>query len=281
MTSSQKHPSEQVANISAEEAIRLFSDYLRVTGVAHTGPEPQGDPRLVGKRLGLLNGSSWITLWANYFGRMYLPGVHLVNAGNEAVQINFMEAHSSGLPSIPLENISAFKRYALDLVELGHVNAVLITCSTMNRAYPVVQETLRPHGVPVYQIDRPMMERAVDHGGRILVIATHGPTVDSTQTLLREVAEETGREVSMTGALVEDAWDCLARGEVEQHNAILANAIRSYMQKEEIGCVVLAQLSMTVFLLSHPDPVKEFGIPVFTSGQCGFEAVREALVSKS
>ena len=118
------------------------------------------------------------------------------------------------------------------------------------------------------------------HGGRILVIATHGPTVESTQALLREVAGEAGLAVSMSGALVEEAWDCLARGEVEQHNAILAKTIRNSMQKEEIGCVVLAQLSMTIFLLSHPDPVKEFGVPVFTSGQCGFEAVREVLVSK-
>jgi hypothetical protein len=269
------------SDLSAAEAIRLFSDYLRVTGVAHTGQEPQGDPCLVGKRLGLLNGSSWITLWANYFGRMFIPGVHLINTGNEAVQINFMEAHSAGLPSPPIENLTAFKRYAIDLVELGHVDAVLITCSTMNRAYPLVREALSPYGIPVYQIDRPMMESAVHHGGRILVIATHGPTVESTQALLREVAGEAGQPVSLSGALVEEAWDCLARGEVEQHNAILANTIRDYMKKDEIGCVVLAQLSMTVFLLSHPDPLKEFGVPVFTSGQCGFEAVRDALVSKS
>jgi aspartate/glutamate racemase len=252
-----------------------------VTGVAHTGPEPQGDPRLVGKRLGLLNGSSWITLWANYFGRKYLPGVHLVNAGNEAVQINFMEAHSTGLPALPAKNLSAFKRYAIDLVELGHVHAVLITCSTMNRAFPQVQEALKPYGIPVYQIDRPMMESAVHHGGRILVVATHGPTVDSTLALLREVADEAGLAVSMSGALVEDAWGCLARGEVEQHNAILAETIRSHVQKEKIGCVVLAQLSMTIFLLSYPDPMKEFGVPVYTSGQCGFEAVQEALVAIS
>ena len=38
-----------------------------------------------------------------------------------------------------------------------------------------------------------MMERAVEHGGRILVLATHGPTVESTQALLREVAAETGQ----------------------------------------------------------------------------------------
>jgi hypothetical protein len=281
MTSGRANQTNQDANLSPDEAIRLFSDYLRVTGVAHTGPEPHGDPRLVGKRLGLLNGSSWITLWANYFGRLYLPGVHLVNAGNEAVQINFMEAHSAGMLSLPAANLSAFKRYALDLVELGHVDAVLITCSTMNRAYPQVREALRPSGVPVHQIDRPMMERAVDHGGKILVIATHGPTVESTQTLLREVAGATGRQVSMTGMLVEEAWNCLAKAEVEEHNDILAKTIRNHIKAEELGCVVMAQLSMTVFLLSHPDPIKEFGIPVYTSGQCGFEAVREALLSKS
>jgi hypothetical protein len=266
---------------SEAEALQLFSDYLRVTGVAHTGPELQGDPRLVGKRLGLLNGSSWITLWANYFGRKYLPGVHLVNAGNEAVQINFMEAHAAGLPDLPPANLAAFKRYALDLAELGHVDAVLITCSTMNRAYPQVREALQPFGIPVHQIDRPMMARAVEHGGRVLVIATHGPTVKSTQALLRELASELGQPVSMSGVLVEAAWEALARGEVEQHNAILAKTIRDQMKLDKIGCVVLAQLSMSVFLLSFPDPMKEFGIPVFTSGQCGFEAMREVLASKA
>ncbi|TRZ49971.1 hypothetical protein D4S03_07520 [bacterium] len=280
MNSGQEDPSEQDMNITSAEAIHLFSDYLRVTGVAHTGQEPHGDPRLIGKRLGLLNGSSWITLWANYFGHIYLPGVHLINVGNEAVQINFMEAHSAGLSFLPAENLAAFERYARDLVELGHVDAVLITCSTMNRAYPQVSKALRHYKVPVYQIDRPMIERAVDHGGRVLVIATHGPTVESTKALLREVAGDSSGVVSMTGLLVEEAWGCLAKGNVEEHNAILAKSIRDHLRTEEISCVVLAQLSMTVFLLSYPDPIKEFGIPVYTSGQCGFEAVREALVFK-
>jgi hypothetical protein len=281
MTSKRTTSTNQNTNLPAADAIRLFSDYLRVTGVAHSNPEPYGDPRLVGKRLGLLNGSSWISLWANYFGHIYLPGVHLVNVGNEAVQINFMEAHSAGLPSLPAANLSAFKHYAIDLAKLGHVDAVLITCSTMNRAYPLVQEALRPYGVPVYQIDRPMMERALEHAGKILVVATHGPTVDSTMALLSEVAGETGRSVNVEGALVEKAWDCLANADVEQHNAFLAETIRRHVHAREISCVVLAQLSMTVFLLSHPNPIKEFGIPVFTSGQCGFEAVRDALKSKN
>jgi hypothetical protein len=275
------YPLEQPGELSNAEALRLFSDSLRVTGVAHTGPEPHGDARLLGKRLGLLNGSAWITLWANYFGRMYLPGVHLVNAGNEAVQINFMEAHASGSPDLPEANLAAFQRYALDLVSLGHVQAVLITCSTMNRAYPLVQAALQPYGVPVLQIDRPMMQRATRQPGQVLVIATHGPTVESTQALLREVAAESGQPVRMTGALVEPAWQALANGQVQAHNAILAETIRKKIQEQEIGCVVLAQLSMSIFLLSHPDPEKEFGIPVYTSGQCGFEAMRDLLAARA
>jgi aspartate/glutamate racemase len=267
------------AAVSKNEAVQLFSDYIRVTGVAHTGPEPQGDPRLIGKRLGLLNGSSWISLWSNYFGRMFLPGVHLVNTGNEAVQINFMEAHAEGLKTPPQANIAAFQRYAVDLAELGHVNAVLITCSTMNRAYPLVQEALRPYSIPVYQIDRPMMEQAVKHGGRILVIATHGPTVESTKALLQEVARATNHKLDTSGAVVEEAWTALSKGEIEEHNFHLAGTIRQHIKRESVGCIVLAQLSMTVFLLSYPDPISEFGVPIFTSGECGFKAIREVLAT--
>ncbi len=83
--------------------------------------------------------------------------------------------------------------------------------------------------------------------------------------------------MSFSGLTVESAWHKLAEGDIEGHNHTLATAIRAHTQTETIGCVVLAQLSMTVFLLSYPDPVTEFGVPVFTSGQCGFEYVRELL----
>lgn len=259
---------------------RWFSETVRLTGVAHTGPEKTGHSALLGKRLGLINGSSWVTPWANYFGRLYLPGVHLINVGNEAVQINFMTAHEHGLPVPPQSNIDAFVRYARDLAELGHVHAILITCSTMNRSYPAVQEAMQPYDIPVVQIDRPMMERAVRQGGRTLVIATHGPTVASTQALLRETAASAGTRLDFAGETVEAAWQCLAEGDVAQHNQLLAQAIRSTQAHTPIDSVVLAQLSMTIFLLSYPDPIAEFGVPVFTSGQCGFEALASILAAK-
>ena len=270
---------QALARMDSAETIRLFSDYLRVTGVTHIDAGTGGDPKLNGRRLGLLNGSSWITLWANFFGRVYLPGANLINAGNDAVQINFMQAHQSGQVVPPRKNIETFTRYALDLVELAQVEAVLITCSTMNRAFLDVRRALEPSGVPVFQIDKPMMERAITYGGKVLVVATHGPTVENTLALLRETAAELGRPVSYSGLTVEAAWHDLAIGDIESHNRHLAEAIRQRMQSEQIGCVVLAQLSMTIFLLSFPDPVTEFGVPVFTSGECGFEFVREFLLN--
>jgi aspartate/glutamate racemase len=257
------------------DPIELFNQYLKVTGVAHIDPEPQGEPLLIGKRLGLLNGSSWVTLWSNYFGRLYLPGAHLINVGNEAVQVNFMEAHQADEPTPPQSNIEAFVRYAKDLADLGHVDSILITCSTMNRSYQAVQAAVN---VPVVQIDRPMMEEAVREGGRILVVATHGPTVDSTQALLMETAEELGREISFSGLTCEEAWDHLAVGDVVKHNSALSESIQIALVEEDINCIVLAQLSMTVMLLTHPDPIQSFGVPLFTSGKSGMQYMRKLLI---
>ena len=268
-----------MTGLELSDAIRLFSEYLRATGVAHLGPERHGDPGLVGKRLGLVNGSSWITLWANYSGRLYLPGVHLVNMGNEATQLNFMEAYRQGLLCPPRLNIDAFVRYARDLVELAHVDAVLITCSTMNRAYPELQAALAPQGVPVIQIDQPMMEQAVAYGGTVLVVATHGPSVRSTQALLEETAVRYRQGVKLAGLTVDTAWECLGIGDVRGHNEVLAEAIRASLRQEAVDSVVLAQLSMAVILFSVPDPTAEFGVPVLISAQSGFGRVREVLKS--
>jgi Asp/Glu/hydantoin racemase len=259
------------------DPIELFSMYMSTTGVPTLADLPCGEPALAGKKLGIVNGSSWITLWTNYFGRKLLPGVKLVNVGNDAVQLNFMAAHRGGRPCPPQVNIDLFVRYAEQLVELAGVDAILISCSTMNRAAGAVRRAMASRGVPVVQIDEAMMEQAVSGGGRVLVVATHGPTVGSTQALLDETARRLGRTVSFCGATVEEAFDLLGAGEVRAHNEAIARAIRGKAAEERIDVAVLAQLSMTVFKLSYPDCEGEFGLPVLTSGETGFARVRDVL----
>ena len=267
-------------NINNIDPKKLFGEYMRITGIPSLKDEPGEVPEWKGKRLGVINGSNWVSLWSTWFGKKILPGVKVINAGNEAVQLNFMDAHAKGDPCPPQINIDLFCRYAKDLYDLYQVDALLISCSTMNRAYTQVQEYMKPYGIPVIQIDEAMMEEAVTTEGKILVVATHGPTVKSTQDLLRETAGKMGKRVNFAGVTVEEAFELLGEGKIDEHNEIIANAIRSAQLKEKIDIVVLAQLSMSVFSFSYPDPVKEFGIKVLNSGETGFYKARRILREK-
>jgi aspartate/glutamate racemase len=264
-------------NSNTLDPIRLFGEYMKLTGVPTISPAEGTDPALSGKKLGVVNAASWPSLWATYFGRKILPGVKIINVGNEAVQLNFMTAHHRGEVCPPQVNIDATERYARDLYELYNVDAVLLTCSTMNRAFRQVREAMKEFNVPVVQIDEAMMEEAVATGGRILVVATHGPTVKSTQSLLQETADRLGKQVNFTDATVEAAFERLGEGDIAAHNEIIADAIRRVQQSEPVDMVVLAQLSMSTFIFSYPDPIAEFGVPVLNSGETGFRRAGEVL----
>jgi len=257
--------------------IDLFSMYMKVVGVPTLEDLPCDDPALKGKKLGIVNGASWILLWTNYFGRLMLPGVKLINVGNEAVQLNFMKAHQRGEPCPPQINIDLFAEYAKQLIYLYGVDAIMISCSTMNRAASAVREAMAKYSVPVIQIDEAMMEEAVNYGGKILVVATHGPTVKNTQVLLEETAQRLNKNVSYSGVTVEEAFHFLGKGNIIEHNEIIAEAIRNKIKQEKISIVVLAQLSMSIFKLSYSDCIKEFGVPVLTSGETGFKRAGKIL----
>ena len=66
-------------------------------------------------------------------------------------------------------------------------------------------------------------------------------------------------------------------GDIQLHNDIIAAAIRNAGAEGPIDRVVLAQLSMSVFTMSYPDPVSEFGVPVLCSGDEGFRRTAEVL----
>ncbi len=259
------------------DPVRLFSQYMHVTGVPSLVDESGPDPKLSGKRLGVINGASWISLWSTYFGKKYLPGVKIINIGNEAIQLRFMSAFNEGNKCPPYENIELFCRYAKELFDLAKVNAILISCSTMNRAFTKVSQKMSKFNIPVIQIDQPMMEKAIGLGKRILVIATHGPTMENTSRLLEETAFHTKKEIEITGVLIKDAFDMLGKGKILKHNLCIAEQIRKVKSQKEIDVVVLAQFSMSVFTFTFPDPKKEFGINVLDSAKAGFQRVAEVL----
>lgn len=262
------------------DPIQFFGNYMRVMGVPTLDYEPSSISALEGKKLGVINGSNWISLWSMWFGKQILPGVKIINVGNEAIQLNFMKAHKEGLRCPPQINVDLFCNYAKDLHDLFNVDAILISCSTMNRAYKEVSEFMKPHNIRVVQIDEAMMEQAVNSEGRILVVATHGPTVKSTQDLLLETADRLDKKIEFTGITIQEAFDLIGKGKIEEHNKIIAEAIREKQKTEKIDIVVLAQLSMSVFSFSYPNPEKEFGVKVLNSGETGFRRVLDIFLKE-
>lgn len=283
---------------AAAGALELFSRYMKVVGVPSLSESETGAAPLRDKTVGVINGSSWISLWSTYFGTQFLPGAKLVNVGNDAIQLSFMAAHARGDREVPpIRNRELLAEYARTLLELVPVDAFIVTCSTMNRGILWVRDAVRTAGIPVVQIDEPMMEAAVCLSGPLVVIATHGPTVRSTGLLLRETAGRMGKAVpEIRTVTTERCFELLGEGNIEGHNALIADAIREVMGVSALAGgapvgatpssvqpagIVLAQLSMAVFLLEHPDPEAEFGVPVLTSAEYGFQRVRELLEAQS
>ncbi len=138
---------------------------------------------------------------------------------------------------------------------------IQFTCSSVSPCADVARYMV---GVPVLKVDRPVIEQAVDAHDRIGVIATASSTLKPSGELVRRIAEERGRDVSVTTVLCKGAYDALFNGEMEKHDSI----VRAHLLElaEESDAILLAQASMarivdaldsgevSIPVLSSPEP---------------------------
>lgn len=216
------------------------------------------------KTLGIIH-ASHITIDAMkpYIER-YLPGVPIVHLCDDTIQRDNIAA---GAGVIPKRNYSKFVEYAHNLEEAG-VSMILLACSTFNYAAELARPLI---DIPIAQIDRPMMEQAVQTGSRIGLLATLATTVPSSERLLDIAAAEAGKAITRKTVLCEEAFEAYSAGDIERHNQILKDAVASL--SEEVDCIVMAQLSMSALA-----PVLgETKVPVYNSGETGFLRVKEML----
>ena len=169
--------------------------------------------------------------------------------------------------TIPRKNYAKFVQAALSQQEYG-VDLILLACSTFNRA----AEYARPMiDIPLLQIDRPMMDLAVQDGNRIGLLATVPTTVPASERLLRLAAEEAGKKIDVKLRLCSEAFQVLKAGNSEKHNDMLLEEIEGLSR--EVDAIVMAQVSMTALepRLVHTK------VPVYNSGRTAFSKVRQIL----
>lgn len=151
-------------------------------------------------------------------------------------------------------------------------DAVLVTCSTLGEAVDTLRPTL---AVPLFRIDRGMVEEAVRRARRIGVLATLSTTLEPTGRLIEATAAATGREVTLLARLCEGAFADLAAGDRETHDRRVREAFEEVAP--QVDLVVLAQASMADAL---PAAARAGGA-VLTSPELGIAAVAATLTGRT
>ena len=128
---------------------------------------------------------------------------------------------------------------AVDGLRRRGADVVVCTCSTIGG---VAEEVGRAIDVPVVRVDRPMAEMAVDHGGRVVVVAALESALAPTRRLLESVAAERGVELDVETAIVADAWGRFEAGDREGYPELIGEALLALAARADV--IVLAQASM-------------------------------------
>jgi len=219
------------------------------------------------KTLGIIHAALISSKAVQPFIDEILPDVTVVHLVDDTIQ-NSNFACPPGV--IPKTNFFKFASYAHNL-ELAGVDLIMLACSTFNQAV----EHARPMiNTPLLQIDRPMMDLAVQHGATIGLLATVPTTVPASERLLRLAAKENGKEIEVRTILCTEAFAAIKKGDAETHNALLLKEIDKL--SETCDAIVLAQVSMSAL----EPALKNTKIPVYNSGRTGFEAARRILFAK-
>jgi hypothetical protein len=151
---------------------------------------------------------------------------------------------------------------------------VLCTCSTIGGA---AEATHLAGGQAVIRVDRPMAERAVATGKRIVVAAVLESTIAPTTELIMQVAAEHGRSVEIRTLLCMGAWAHFEAGDVAGYWEAVAATLRADLSAPDgseprADVVVLAQASMAGAAALCAD----LPVPILSSPRLGLEAAVRA-----
>ena len=220
---------------------------------------------LRGKTLGVYHAANLTIPTLTQYAQKYLPGVSLMHFCDDTIQRDNLAAP---VGEIPKRNYFKFAQYCHNLEESG-VDAILLCCSTFNYAAELASEMIN---VPIIQIDRAMMDKAVATGRKIGLLCTLPSTVPSSERLLKKAAEDAGKKIEIKTVLCNQAFiELTEHNDVKKHNELLLKAIDDF--SDEVDCVVMAQLSMSALAPF----LQNTKIPVYTSGDTGVLLVKEIL----
>jgi aspartate/glutamate racemase len=214
-----------------------------------------------GRKLAFIHTVSGLVSEFEGLAREHLPDWKPFAILDESLLRNTIEGGS--LSDLTKRRLATYVWSAAD----AGADAIVVTCSTLGPAVDAIAP-LCP--VPLFRIDEGMARAAVEHGARIGVLATLSTTLVPTVDLLKRQACAAGKDVAIDAVLVEGAFQLLASGDVEAHDAQIRQALEELSQTVDV--IVFAQASMARALRGATH-----SLPVLTSPVLGVENVKRRL----
>jgi hypothetical protein len=195
--------------------------------------------------------------------REIIPEIEVRNIVDDSL-LPEVVANGSITPGI-VQRITAYAQQA----ENWGADVILNQCSSVGEAADIAAGSIH---VPYIKVDQAMAEKAVQLGSRIAVVATVASTLGPSCRLVEAAAARSGKNVQVTGYLVDGALDILIKEKNrEKHNQLVREKIEGLA--DQVDVIVLAQGSMIVLLPELQHITK----PVLTSPRLGVEKIREIL----
>ncbi len=167
---------------------------------------------------------------ADAFARLW-PEAQTQNILDDALSVD--RERAGELTPAFHERIHSLAEYALRCGADG----VLFTCSAFG---PAIEAVAREASVPVLKPNEAMFDEALKLGKRVAMLATFQPSIGGMESEFR--AQAGSREAAITSFCVPEAMAALRGGDINTHNALLAEAARSRAQGFDV--LMLAQFSM-------------------------------------
>lgn len=160
--------------------------------------------------------------------------------------------------------------HAVAAEEAG-ATAVQLTCSSISPCAETAQARVR---IPVLKVDEPMVDRALELGTRIGVVATAPATLHPTRDLIQARARMLRRTVHIEARLAEGAYEALfGAADPERHDAIVRQTLQDVAQRTDV--ILLAQASMARVVDSLP--AGSLRCPVLSSPKLAVERAARVL----
>jgi Asp/Glu/hydantoin racemase len=191
------------------------------------------------------------------------PEVTVLNFVDENIQY-----HANQINGIDDKSFRDFVNMASKAQEAG-VDAIIVACTVLT---PVVDSVKPFISVPIFAVDRPMLEKAVTHYTKIGVVATTAPSGPATKAQLEKLAKELGREVEVDTQINTQAMTELKAGNEEEHNH-LNRLAAAELQKRGCEVIILAQITQACAEVE----TSTLGLPVLSSPKEAVKVVISAL----